>query len=772
MVMRRTLALAVSAVALVACQQEGAKLVPLPGPSSDAGDTASRRESGPVAADLHSQPQPEFALGSATGSSTKPSLPPGGLAGDVQLNFADTDIREIVRQVLGVILKVNYSVDPQVHGTATIETAKPLKREELLPTLELLLNQNGASLQQSGDLYRVLPTQAAITNPSLAASQTTGSEAVKLTYASAKDLAKVLEPFVGEGARIVPDDSRNVLLITGEPSARRTLKSLIGSFDIDLLAGQSFAIFPVTDGDAGKAAALLQKALATDADSALAGVLRIVPMERANAVLVVSPQPRYIEAAQRLFRLMEKSRKDNERGWHVYYVQNGQANDIANIMQQAFTPGHVTAHADAGSTAPGQGQSGSSGFGGSGSSGFGGSSSGGIGTSGGSGSSGGLNAPSLLTGSSSSGSSGSSIFGAPPSGGGGDGGGAQDSLSASTQGGGGTANTIRIIPNKPNNALLVLATPEEYGTIESMLHKIDIIPLQVRIDATIAEVDLNDALQYGTQFFFQNKGLAGVLSEAPAPGGATPAANGLLAGAPGPTNFAGLASATPLGFLLTNTSGPRVALSALSQVSNVRVLASPQLMVTDNEQAKLLVGDSVPIQTGSITVPSGSTSGVSEANSTTYQQTGVIMQIRPHVNSGGLVTLDIAQEVSAVVPGQGATTTPTISDRQVTTRVVVQDGQTLGIAGLIQEQTSRENDGIPLLKDIPVLGSAFSNQSNARSRTELLVMITPHVVQDQRDARALTEDLRETLLHAGLVPQQLKVLPFSGSANPNGDLTQ
>ena len=148
------------------------------------------------------------------------------------------------------------------------------------------------------------------------------------------------------------------------------------------------------------------------------------------------------------------------------------------------------------------------------------------------------------------------------------------------------------------------------------------------------------------------------------------------------------------------------------------------------------------------------------------------MQILPHVNSSGLVTLDIGQEVSSVTADTVNTPTPTFSDRKVTTRVVVQDGQTVGIAGIIQDQTTRGNSGIPFLKDIPILGAAFSNQDNTRTRTELLVMITPHVIQDQHDARRLTEDLRETLSHAGLVPQQLQALPFSGSSNPNGDLTQ
>ncbi|MEA2756973.1 MAG: ral secretion pathway protein, partial [Aliidongia sp.] len=377
MVFRNKFLLAVSALALAACQQHpGATLASLPQAGDPNAGVATPRVSGAVGADARTQPEPEISLGTG-GTGKAATLPPGKEVADVQLNFADTDIREIVRQVLGNILQVNYSIDPAVHGTATIETVKPLKRDELLPTLELLLNQNGASLVQSGSLYRVLPSATAVATPALANEHTTGSEIVTLHYASAKDLAKVLEPFVAEGAKITPDPNRNMLLISGEPAARRTLISLISGFDTDLLAGQSFALFPVTNGQPAKIATDLQKALLTEGDSALAGVVRVIPMDRANAVLVVSSQKRYIDAAQRLFRLMERARKDTERTWHVYYIQNGQANDVANILQRAFTPDSVTAKADSssggGSTAPGLGQSQ---IGGGSSGGFGGGSSG------------------------------------------------------------------------------------------------------------------------------------------------------------------------------------------------------------------------------------------------------------------------------------------------------------------------------------------------------------------------------------------------------------
>jgi general secretion pathway protein D len=234
--------------------------------------------------------------------------------------------------------------------------------------------------------------------------------------------------------------------------------------------------------------------------------------------------------------------------------------------------------------------------------------------------------------------------------------------------------------------------------------------------------------------------------------------------------FPSLSSGTPplgfAGFVLSKS--PNVALSALADVSQVRVLSSPQLMVLDNEPARLQVGQRVPVLTGTAT--STLTTGAPVVNSVDYKDTGVILQVTPRVNSGGLVTLDIAQEVSNVTTAAVNTVagSPTFDDRVIQTRVAVQDGQTVGMAGLIQDSDTQENSGLPWLKDIPALGTLVSSQNNSRTRKELLVLITPHVVHDQRDARALTEDLRNMLVNAGLVPQQLERRRPSGLPNPNG----
>jgi general secretion pathway protein D len=771
--MRKAVLAVLALAGLASCDRpERPALASLPELPPGTGATAGARINGTVGATTPPS-TPQVTLGRRSALTVPEASTGPASGGDISLDFVDTDIREVAAQVLGTILRVNYTIDPAVRGTATLRTTTPVSRDQVLPALQAVLAQNGAALVQSGGLYRVVPaTVANAGTPALVGSNAavSGGLVVPLQYASAEDLAKVLQPYVGAGGKIVPDAGRNALLVSGEPTARDTLVRLIRTFDTNVLAGQSYALFPVGSGSAKDFATALQDAFRSQSGGALAGVVRVIPMERIGSVLIVSSQPRYIDEGRRLFALVERALQQNTRAWHVYYLQNSRSNDVGYVLQQAFTPGHVTAQPSRralGATAPGAGnrQSGG-GFGnggGGGGLGGGGGGLGGGGFNSGSGSIGGNTVAGALGGAvgglGGTGASGpASVLGTQDTTGTGQGGaqspanplfGGLEPGAPGGTGGGTDVNALRIIPDPQNNAILLYATPRETDTVEAMLRKVDILPLQVRIDAVIAEVTLNDNLSYGTQFFFSS-GINGALSFG--------------------TTAAGFASGFP-GFVLSGPGGRNAALAALQAVTTVKVLSSPQIMVLDNEAARLLVGNLVPYL--SATSQSTLANNAPVINSVEYRETGVITDVTPRVNSGGLVTLDISQEVSNVVPG--ATTTPglnspTFSERNVTSRVVVQDGQTIGLAGLITDNSSRANTGIPFLKDIPILGLLAGSQSNLRQRTELLVLITPHVVHDQRDARALTEDLRDQLINAATVPTDLGHTPPTGSPDPSRPL--
>ncbi|MBV8777900.1 MAG: type II secretion system protein GspD, partial [Alphaproteobacteria bacterium] len=458
----------------------------------------------------------------------------GVQGGDVTLNFADTDIREIVRTILGATLRVNYTIDPAVRGTASFESATPLSRAQLLAALETLLNQNHATLVERNGIYQVVPVAAAVVSNAVSPTDAAaGTQVVPLRYASAANLAKVLEPYVAEGGKIAAEPGRNALIVSGDAAVRKTLVELIASFDVDVLAGRSFALFPVGDGNPTQLAAELEKVFLAEPDAPLAGVVRVLPLEQANMVLVATSQPRYIAEARRFFEVTRRASNTTTRIWHVYNVRSGQASDLENLLQRAFTPNRVTGGgaASANRTAPGAaGLSLNSPGGGAVS-----------GTAGG-GSTGG----SLLQ--SRGATLGAAALATPlaPE--------AQNAAAQPLSAGGAVDDDrvdkgIRIIADRRSNSLLIFATPAEFAVMEGMLRKVDIIPQQVMIEATIAEVTLNDALTYGTQFYLKDK-LAFTLSQGTQPGSANFA-----------TNFPG--------FVLTG--GPHVAINALAQVSKVRV---------------------------------------------------------------------------------------------------------------------------------------------------------------------------------------------------------
>ena len=762
----RLLPLLVLLGVLAGCEHAEQPAIPalseLPGTSS----AAPPRINGDVGAPRASPPA-EVSYGTP-GDVTLPGSATTSEAGDISLDFADTDIREVATQILGNILKVNYTIDPAVHGTATLRTVRPLARTQLLPVLQSLLAQNGAALVQTGGLYRVVP--AAQAAAALGTDGTAGTIIVPLRYAAAEDLAKVLQPYVGEGGKIVADPGHNALLIGGEPQARESLQGLVQAFDTDILARQSYALLPVNTGDVKDFASALQDAFRGQSGGALAGMVRVVPMSRINAVLVISPQPRYIDQARRVYSLIDRARQQTIRSWHVHYLQNSHAEDIAYVLQQAFTPNNVTAqptNTQAGaqrmSNAVGGlgntfGRGGGTGGSGGMQGGYSGGGFGGAGLSGGIGGIGGV--PTGAT------PGGGVTVAAPPSQPAAPQAQAQSSnpLLGPLEPGATETNTdaLRIIPDDQNNAVLLYGTRREIDTIEAMLRKVDILPLQVRIDAVIAEVQLNDNLQYGTQFFFKSGGLNGILSDATQSTATTPT----LTPAQAQLNLS-----FP-GFFIGGhgQGGAPFAINALQAVTQVHVLSSPELLVLDNQPARLQVGNVVPYLTQSS--QSLITANAPVVNSVNYQQTGVVMEVTPRVNSGGLVTLDVMQDVSDVstvitTPGINS---PTFDDRNVSSRVVVQDGQTVGLAGLIRDNATLGNQGIPWLKDVPLLGFLAGSQNNTRQRSELLILITPHVMHDQRDARALTEDLRDQLINAAAVPDRLNSLRPSGSADPGARL--
>jgi general secretion pathway protein D len=291
----------------------------------------------------------------------------------------------------------------------------------------------------------------------------------------------------------------------------------------------------------------------------------------------------------------------------------------------------------------------------------------------------------------------------------------------------------RIIADDSTNSLVVRALPDDYRKIREAIERLDTLPLQVLIEATVAEVTLTDDLRYGVEWFFRSGDFEATFSQ-------QQAANAPVVGA-----FPGFSA-------LFSNADVRVVLSALEAVADVNVISSPQLLVLDNQTARLQVGDQVPITVQQATPITGDVNTI--VNSIELRDTGVILTVTPRVNAGGLVILEIQQEVSNVVRAETVTqselATPTISQRLVSSTVAVQSGQTIALGGLITDNRTRRRNGVPILSSIPIIGVLFSTRSTNNARTELLVLLTPRVIDSAERAQAVTDELRRRL--TGILP--------------------
>ena len=264
---------------------------------------------------------------------------------------------------------------------------------------------------------------------------------------------------------------------------------------------------------------------------------------------------------------------------------------------------------------------------------------------------------------------------------------------------------------------------------------------------TIAEVTLNDQLNYGVQFYLANHINMGSV--------------GLTGGGQALTN-----SDAGGGFnvIVGHSATPHLILSALHQLTDVRILSNPSLVVVDNQEATLEVGDQVPVSTGSATVLSANNAIV---NTIDYKNTGIILDVIPRVSPDNTIQLDISQEISNVVdPSTGASsnlgsTTPTISERKVKSQITVASGQMVLLAGLVAETQAKSRDGIPVLDQLPLVGGAFGNTGKHRQRTELIILIKPQVVRNSVDASQVAEQLRAKMrggrIDAVSIPNALQV---------------
>ncbi|MCB1554471.1 MAG: type II secretion system secretin GspD [Xanthomonadales bacterium] len=657
-----------------------------------------------------------------------PPAPTG--SGEVTFNFEGESLHAVIKTILGEILQQNYVVAPGVQGTVTFATAKPLRSDQALSILEMLLRWNNATLVWQDGRYTILPVAQAVpgnltprTGP---VSNARGFElrAVPLQYISVMEMEKLLKPYAKPDAIVNVDPARNMLVLGGTRSELENYLQTVDIFDVDWLSGMSVGMFSLQQAEADKVVSELEKIFGEGSSTPLAGMFRFVPLEGINGVMVITPQKEYLKSVEEWLERLDLGSGEAGARLYVYDVKNVNAADLAQTLGDVF----------------------------------GGSSGGGGGRSGGSVApglqparlnsvtnqrSGGTRSQSNQKSASTSSSNekqaavnnnqrGTNTRSSNTRGGAA----ARGTNSQGSSGGSGGGNVsltldddVRLSSVEESNSLIVRATPMQWESIRRVIERLDIVPLQVVIEAQIISVQLNDQLSYGVRWYFENA-VAGGLGD-----GAPSAVGRNIWG-----DFAGSiqGAATSWSFVGPNAGA---IIDLIDDVSEVRVLSAPSLVVLNNKSATINSGSSIPINSTSIG-GIGGVSGDTVFNTTQYLQTGITLSVTPRVNPGGLVFLQIDQEDSSPVGEIQPGTNPPISQNTISTEIAIQSGQSVVLGGLIKQTDTKGNSGVPGLSRLPVVGGLFGRKSRSVNRQELLVLITPKVVHNTDEARRITEEYK------------------------------
>ncbi|WP_339828363.1 type II secretion system secretin GspD [uncultured Arenimonas sp.] len=630
-------------------------------------------------------------------SAPPPSL---DLPGEATFNFEGEPVHAVVKVILGDLLQQNYVIAPGVQGQVTLATPRPVNAAQALGLLEMVLGWNNARLVWMDGRYNVLPTDQALAGN---LSPRTGGvanargyevRAVPLQFISANEMKKVLEPYARPNAVVSTDPARNMIVLAGTRAELQNYLRTVEIFDVDWLSGMSVGVYPLLSAEADDVVGELEAIFGAEGNTPVSGMFRFMPLQGQNAVLVITPQPRYLNEAKTWIERLDAGGGEGAR-LYTYEVLYMKATDLAEQLSQVFGGGYS---ASGGSNASGP--------------------------------------PSLMPGlepvqirSINTPAPDAADPGARAKA-------AEQAASASRAGRGGdgiavgSSDDVSVSAVEESNALLVRATPAQWESIRRTIERLDTMPLQVHIEAQVVEVELSGKLKYGVNWFFEE-----AVAENDLPSALGRDIWGDIAGSV--TGDGGL------GWTFLGRNAAAV-ISALDNQSNVRVLSTPSVVVRNNAEAKLDVGTKIPVNSTSFNpIVGDGTGGNGTFTQVQYLDTGVILTVTPRISRDGTVFMEIDQEVSS--PGDTADENGNlpINKRSLVTEAAIQSGETVMLAGLIRDSSLKGSDGVPGLSRLPVVGALFGSKTEDTLRTEVIILVTPRVIRDPAEARRLTDEYGE-----------------------------
>lgn len=624
-------------------------------------------------------------INSSSSSQETESVVPLPNKNGIVLNFDNADLYEVIK-TFAEILQFNYLVDPGINGKVTIQTAGYLKKKDLFAVFLQILEVNGLTAIQEGALYRIIkikdaPRMPIISNQINTAKQLLSGEKyiiqiIPLQFISTQEMTKLLIPFISEGGTLVDHQGANTLIIVDKEINILKILRLVHLFDINIFEKVNYRFYPLKYITVKDTEGVIDKILTfygyTEND------VSIVPIERINTLLILSSKPELFDKTETFISQIDVAGDDIESRIHVYPVKNGEASELAVLLNTVF--GKSDDSQDKSDKridekgkdykrlfpeTP-------------------------------------FNKKDKL--------SEKKIVGQQ--------GGKQDTVGSGTLKG-----EIRITADKIRNMLIIEAIPFDYRIIETILKRLDVLPRQVLVEATIAEITLNNKMELGVEWtYFKGKDTL---------------STSLLSASAGSAG---------LKYLIGKTDRWTNTLVALASESKVNILSSPSVLASDNKEATINITTEIPVQSTTYYYPDDSDSII--PSTIEYRNTGIILTVTPHINEFGLVSMDINQEVSEqagdVAVGKDETAA-SFFKRSVSTSLTVLDGQTIVIGGLIRETKSKDDSGLPFIRRIPFLKYLFGKKTDTVDKTELIILITPRVIANLDDIDVVTSEFKSKI---------------------------
>ncbi len=620
--------------------------------------------------------------------------------GEVVLNFDDADLYEVIR-TFAEILNINYIADPGLRGKVTIHTAGGVDRRDLFPIFYQILRANGLTAVRDGNLYHILPLKEAPRSPIEIRITGSAGEAppvptgqtviqiVPLSFISVEEITKILTPFLSADGSIISHRDSNTLLIVDRRENIQKALQIVDVFDVDVFGDYLHHFYTPDFIGAEEAAKTLGDIFSSYRITK--EELNFIVLERMNLLMIISRERRLMDRAIEFLKQIDVETADVEPRIFIYSVKNGQAAELSELLNGIFTAGGGGEEKAKGAkTSTGKGEA----------------------------------EPETAPIETPFGTIGQEKS-EPASGR------RRPAAGGNLYESGTLTAKVKITPDEIRNVLIIEAVPRDYRIIKSILDRIDILPRQVLIEVTIAEIKLDAKTDLGVEWSYL-KGSGGQ---------------------PETSLLSASVGSSGLQYTIGEVGRWTSALSALATENKVNIISSPSVLASDNKEAKINISTEVPVASAQYQYDSGS-DPIIQTN-IQYRNTGVILSVTPHINEHGLVSMDISQEVSEQSESVqvGNESMPSFFKRSVNTSLTVHHAQTIVIGGLIRQNVNDGRTGVPCLGSIPGLEFLFGRASWSKDKTELIILITPQVIRTLEEVDLVTEEFKSKVGEVMVLPK-------------------